>query len=327
MSRSDVIAVTGATGRVGHLVAERLLLAGHTVRVVGRNKEKLELLSKRGAEVRPGSLADRAFLTSVFQGARAAFVLTPADYTAQDVNAEQRKNVESMAAAIRDAGVKHVVLLSSWGAELTERSGGIIGCHMFEELLDGISGLNVVHLRPVWFMENFLWNIPLIKMAGINGLAMKPDVPFPTVATRDIAPVAAEYLSTLDFKGRSVHYLNGPRDYTMVEITRILGASVGKPELGYVEFPAAVMRKGLVKSGGLSPNAADIGIEINLGISSGRIKAEPRSKSNTTPTTLEEFAKISFAPAFRAAPDASFSDRFSGLFLRAFLFMTGHRAL
>jgi quinolinate synthase len=29
---------------------------------------------------------------------------------------------------------------------------------------------------------------------------------------------------------------------------------------------------------------------------------------------------------FAAAPDASFSDRFGGLFLRSFLFMTGHRA-
>jgi uncharacterized protein YbjT (DUF2867 family) len=326
MSQKNVIAVTGATGRVGHLVAERLLSAGHAVRVVARNAEKLKPLGTRGAEVRPGSLADRTFLTSVFRGAEAALVLTPADYSAPDVNAEQRKNVESTAAAIRDSGVNNVVLLSSWGAELTERSGGIIGCHLFEELLDDIPGLNVVHLRPVWFMENFLWNIPLIKMAGINGLAIKPDVPFPTVATCDIAPVAADYLANLQFKGRNVHYLNGPRDYTMIEVTRILAASIDKPDLGYVEFPKAVMRKGLVESGGLSPNAADLAIEINQGINSWRIKPEPRSRSNTTRTTLEEFAKITFAPAFKATPEASFSDRFGGLFLRSFLFMTGHRA-
>jgi uncharacterized protein YbjT (DUF2867 family) len=326
MSEQNVIVVTGASGRVGHQVAERLLSAGRAVRAVARNVEKLEPLGARGADVCSGSFHDRAFLTRVFRGAKAAFLLTPVDVAARDVNAEQKQNVESIAAAIRDSGLGNVVLLSSWGAEVPERIGGIIGCHWFEQLLDGISGLNVVHLRPVWFMENFLWNIPLIKMAGINGLAIKPDVRFPTIATRDIAPVAADYLAKLEFKGRTVHYLNGARDYTMIEVTRVLGASIGKPDLRYVEFPKAILRKGLVESGGLTPNAAELAFEINQGINTGALRAEPRSKSNTATTTLEEFAKTTFAPAFNATPEASFSDRFGGLFLRSYLFVTGHRA-
>jgi uncharacterized protein YbjT (DUF2867 family) len=326
MTQRHVIAVAGATGRVGRQVAERLLAAGHGVRAVARTDEKLKPLGALGADVRPGSLADRAFLTSVFRGAAAAFVLTPVNVSAPDVNAEQRTNVETAAAAVRDSGVKHVVLLSSWGAELTEKSAGIIGCHLFEQLLDDIPGLNVVRLRPVWFMENFLWNIPLIKMAGINGFAIRPGVRFPTIATRDIAPVAADYLAKLNFQGRNVHYLNGPRDYTMIEVTRILGASIGEPDLRYVEFPAAIMRKGLVHSGGLSPNAADLAIETNQGINSGLIHAEPRSRANTTLTTLEEFAATTFAPAFKTTPEASFSDRLGGFFLRSFLSVTGHRA-
>ncbi len=112
----------------------------------------------------------------------------------------------------------------------------------------------------------------------------------------------------------------------MAEVTRILGASVGKPDLKYVEFPDAVFRKGLISGGGLTPNAADMAIEINRGIDCGLVKAEPRSAANTTPTTLEEFARTTFAPAFRAAPGASFSERFGGIFLRSFLFATGHRA-
>ncbi len=112
----------------------------------------------------------------------------------------------------------------------------------------------------------------------------------------------------------------------MIEATRILGASIGKPELKYVELPDAVLRKGLIGSCGLSPNAADLAIEINRGIDCARVKAEPRSKLKTTPTTLEEFAKTSFAPAFKGTPEAEFGDRFGGLFLRSFLFVTGHRA-
>jgi hypothetical protein len=151
-------------------------------------------------------------------------------------------------------------------------------------------------------------------------------VPFPTIATSDIATVAADYLHSLAFEGHSVRYLNGPREYTMTEVSKALGASVGKPDLRYVRFPDPVMRKGLISSGGLSPNAADLALEINHGINSGRLHAEPRSDSNTTPTTLEEFARTTFAPAFHAAPNAGLRDRLSGALLRSYLSMTGHRA-
>ncbi|OHV05522.1 NAD(P)H-binding protein [Mycobacterium talmoniae] len=312
-----VIVVTGATGNVGRRVAERLLTAGLEVRVIARTAEKLAPLGALGADVRPGRLGDPAFLTQVFDGATAAFLLTPADLSTRDVNAEQKKNIQSMVTAIRDSGLPNAVLLSSWGAELPDPVGGIVGCHHFELLLKEIPALNVVCLRPVWFMENFLWNIGLIKMAGINGLAIEPRVRFPMIATRDIAAAAANHLQRLDFRGHSVRYLNGPRDYTMTEVTQILGGVIGKPQLRYINVPERILRKGVVNTGGLSPNAADLLIETNRGINSGRITAEPRSTSNTTPTTLEEFAKTTFAPAFGAVPDPSLSRRLAGRLLRS----------
>ena len=323
--KKNIIAVTGATGRVGHLVAEKLLSDGHQVRAVGRSAERLSGLKSLGAEIRIGSLADCDFSTEAFRGTDAVFVLTPVNTSAPDVNAEQMRNVESTAAAILKSGVKNVVLLGSWGAEIPERIGGIIACHHFERLLNSIPNLNVVYLRPVWFMENFLWNIPLIKMSGINGLAINSGVSFPMIATRDIAQAAAEYLAELNFSGRNIRYLNGTKNYTMREVTGILGESIGKPDLKYFEFPKSVMRSGLIKSGGLSPNAADLAIEINQAISDGRLKAEPRSALNTTATTLEEFAQTTFAPAFRESPAASFADKFGGFFLRSYLLLAGKR--
>jgi uncharacterized protein YbjT (DUF2867 family) len=326
MKQRKTIAVTGSTGRVGHLVAEILLSSGHRVRAVARSAERLAKLEALGAEICVGSLEDRHFLTQVFHGCDGAFVLSPVDTSAPDVNAEQMRNVKATAAAVADSRVKNVVLLSSWGAELPEQVGGIIACRHFERLLNGIPGLNAVYLRPVWFMENFLWNIPLVKMAGINGLAIRRDVSFPMIATGDIAPIAAGYLADLDFRGRNIRYLEGAKNYTMNEVTRILGVSIGRPNLKYIEFPKSVMRQGLIKSGGLSPNAAGLAVEINQAISNQCLKAEMRSESNTTPTTLEEFAQTTFAPAFREASAASVSDRLGGLLLRSFLFLIGSRA-
>ena len=320
----DSIVVIGATGNVGRQVVDLLLARGHSVSAVARSAEKLNSFVQRGVEVCQGSLENKPFLTGVFSGAKAAFVLCPVDIKAKDVNADQRNKIQATGAAIRHSGLKHVVALSSWGLENPQNIGAMIGCHWLEKELDAIPGLNVVHLRPVWFMENFLWNIPLIKMAGINGLSLSADLPFPVIATCDVAPVAVDYLSKLSFTGRKTHNLNGPREYTLVEMTGILGASIGRPCLGYVKFPEGIFKKGLMGGGGLSANAADMLIEINRAINSGRVKAVPRMPSNTTTTSLEEFAKTVFAPAFNAAPDVSLKDKGGGLMLRGILAATGN---
>jgi uncharacterized protein YbjT (DUF2867 family) len=292
---SDVIVVTGASGNVGGEAARRLLAAGRTVRVIARNADKLEAL--KGAEVRSGSLGDRAFLTDALRGAAAVFAMLPPDYTSADMHGSQKAVAESLAASVRDAGVSHVVALSSIGAELSAGTGPIAHLHAFEELLNGIPSLNVVHVRAAYFMENHLGNIGLIKSAGVNGGTIKAERRFPMTASRDIGAVVADLLATRASNGRSVRYVLGPKDYSPAEATRILGAAIGRPDLKYVEFPEADARKGMIGAG-LSASVADLFLEMNRALSSGLIKTEPRSAANTTPTTLEEFAKAVFAPAF-----------------------------
>ena len=319
--------VCGASGRVGSLVARRLLAQGHHVRAVTREPGKLGQLAERGAQVHAGSIHDPRFLTEVMRGADAAFVLTPVDITQHDVNQVQRRVVDATTTGIRDSGVRHVVLLSSWGAELAERVGGIIACHWFERELDAIDGLNAVYLRPVWFMENFLWNIGLIKAASINGAVNAPHASFPMISTRDIAAAATAHLDSLSFEGRTVQYLNGARDYSMVEATRILGAAIDQPGLRYSHMPRSVLKKGMVDSGGLTPGAAELAIEISLGIDSRLVHAEPRSAANTTPTTMETFAHDVFAPAYHATPNTPWRDRLGGAALRGMLTAIGRRPL
>jgi uncharacterized protein YbjT (DUF2867 family) len=269
------------------------------VRAVARTVKRLEPLGARGADVRPGSLDDQAFLTSVLRGATAVFAVIPqSNLSAQDPFAEHAGYARSLVGAIREAGVTHVVGLSSWGADAPDQAtGAIAALHVFEELLDEAPDLNIVHLRPGHFMENRLGDIGLLKSAGIIGSLIRADVPLPMVAARDIAAVAADYLAKVSFAGRTVRYVLGPKDYTMAETTRILGASIGKPDLTYVELPEADFRKGLAGVG-FSPNLTDLYVQMVRGFNTRLIKSEPRSETNTTPTTLEEFAKDVFAPAF-----------------------------
>jgi uncharacterized protein YbjT (DUF2867 family) len=153
-------------------------------------------------------------------------------------------------------------------------------------------------MRPAWFMENHLMSIGLIQTMGINGGAIQGDLPFSQVATKDIAAFAADALAD-DARKSQVRYLLGPRDWTLADASKVLGAAIGKPELSYVTFPYEQTKAALMQRG-LSGEIAGTYIEMGKAFNEGRIKAE-RTKENTTPTTLEEFAATTFAPAFHRA--------------------------
>jgi uncharacterized protein YbjT (DUF2867 family) len=297
---SHLVTITGVTGNIGKVLAERLLARGVKVRAVARQAERLAPLVAKGAEARAGSLEDTAFLTEAFRGAQAVFAMIPPHYNVPDIRADQRRLATTLAGALKQAGAPRVVALSSVGAGLPAGTGPIAGLHEFEEALKAIPGLSMVALRPAFFMENHLTAIHLIKSAGINGSALRADIPLSMVATRDIAAIAAEYLVAPIFQGHTVREVLGPRDYTYREATSILGAAIGKPDLAYVEFSYEEFRKGLLGAG-FSESATDAFVEMYDAFNAGRIqRTVSRGPAHTTPTTLEHFAREVFAPAFRA---------------------------
>lgn len=296
---SHIVTVIGATGNIGRALVGQLLKNGSKVRAVGRGQDKLAPLLRSGAEIRAGSLEDQAFTTNALRGADAAFLMIPPHYNAPDMRADQRRMGASLIEAVKKSGIQRVVVLSSAGGDLAAGTGPILALHEFENAVRDIAGLSAVILRPTYFMENHLGSIGLIKHAGINGSSMRPDTRLAMVATRDISAVAAELLSTPTFTGISVREILGPRDYSMQEATAILGAAIGKPDLAYVQFSDGDFKKGL-EGAGFSANAADLFVEMNAAFNAGTIQATVRrSPANTTATTLEQFAREVFAPAFQ----------------------------
>ncbi len=135
----------------------------------------------------------------------------------------------------------------------------------------------------------------------MNGSPVRTDLPIPMVATQDIADAAARLVREETFVGHTVRYLLGPRDVTMAEATRILGSAIGNPELQYARFSEAEARRAMLGTG-MSASVADAMLEMERGFNSGLMRpSRPRSPESTTPTSLEEFARSVFAPAFKAA--------------------------
>jgi uncharacterized protein YbjT (DUF2867 family) len=285
------IFITGGTGKVGSKLTDILLQKGQKVRLIARHREKLETFAKKGAEIAAGSLLDTAFLTKAYIGAKAVFTMLPADFAAPDIGAYQEKAGESILSAMKGSGVSHVVNLSSLGRHTTLGTGIVAGLAKLEAKLNGLGGVTVLHLRHSYFMENLLGQIGTIKSMGMFGSTIKPDVSMPLVATQDIARLAAEKLTKLDFKGHSVLPIMGPRNYTMVEAAKALGAAIGKPDLKYVQFPADQVKTALMQMG-LSASVADAFNGLSEGINKGVMNVDKRTPESTTPTTIEEFAKL-----------------------------------
>ncbi|HZP31817.1 MAG TPA: NmrA family NAD(P)-binding protein [Candidatus Acidoferrales bacterium] len=292
--------VIGATGHTGSIVAEKLLAKRERVRVVGREERKLDRLRQQGAETFVGDVADSSAMARAFSGAEAAYVMIPPNPASPNVFGFQRRVIESVAAALENNGVRHAVVLSSIGADKSDRTGPVLGLRALEQKLDSIPNLNVLYLRAGYFMENILPQVGVIQTFGKLAGPVRSDLALPMIATRDIGSVAADFLNRRDFQGKQRRELQGARDVTYAQVAKVVGTATGKPDLGYQQLPATQLKPALTQMG-MSPNMADLLLEMAEALNSGHMRAlEPRSAQNTTPTTIETFVSEVFVPAYRA---------------------------
>ena len=297
--------VTGATGNTGHVVARHLLDKKKTVRVIGRSKERLQPLVDRGAEAFVADLSDQAALTKAFTGAEGAYAMIPPNGTSQDFRSEQQRLAKAVAGALESAQVKHAVALSSIGADKEAGTGPVAGLHEFEEILNRVAGLNVLHLRAGYFMENTLGQAAAIHAMGFAVGPLRGDLKLPLIATRDIGSAAAELLATLDFSGKQTRELLGQRDLSMDEVTAIIRNTIEKPDLKYVQRPSEQMQPIFIQMG-MSPNVASLILEMAEALNSGHMRAlDQRSSRNTTPTSFETFVQEEFLPVYRGQKKAA----------------------
>ena len=263
--------ITGATGHTGRRIAQSLLEAGKSVKVIARNAEKVAELAEKGAQVALGDLGDLNFLREQLRGATAVYLMIPPNFAVANWRGWMREMVGIYEQAIRESGVKKVVLLSSIGAHRTEGVGPIGGLGELENALKNIPGIDVLALRPGYFMENLYGSAGMIKNMGINGGVQKADASMAFIHTSDIARVATERLLTLDFSGFSHEFLTGPEDMSPAQITAAIGKAIGKPELPYIEFPAADGKAGMMQAG-LPETIADGYVEMAEGINAGFLR-------------------------------------------------------
>ena len=220
-------AITGITGKVGSELAKTLLARGRPVRAVVRDAKKGEAWARLGCEIALAEMEDASALAKAFTGATAAFILPPSDFDPEPGYPEARRVIDSVARALKAAAPSRVLCLSTIGADaaqdnlLSQRT-------MMEEALKPL-GMPLTILRPGWFIENALWDVPTARESGLIYSFLQPvQKEFPMVATRDVGRVAAELIQE-DRSGTRIVELEGPRRISPNDLAAAFGRALGKP--------------------------------------------------------------------------------------------------
>ena len=247
--------IAGATGRVGSTAARQLLSAGAEVRVLVRRRADADDWEAQGAGARLVSLNDRSTLTEALTGCTGFFALLPFDLTVDDLDEHADRLVESIAGAVADADVPHVVLLSSGGADLVEGTGPITGLHLMEAALKS-TGTVLSALRSGHFQEKLADVLDTARESGIYPVfAGSADVPIPMVATADLGAVAASILQSPPSRSEAIDVL-GPA-YSERAVAAVLGRALGR-ELTIELIPEEAWADVLTEAGFRSHIAASL---------------------------------------------------------------------
>ena len=283
--------VTGSTGNISKPIVQALVAANHEVIVISSDANKKAAIENLGAQAAIGDVNDVAFLTQTFTGADAIYLMIPPVWTPEDWPAFMRQIADNYAQAVRESGVKKVVQLSSIGAHLGYGAGPINGLSYLEKQLDQLN-IDVLHLRPSYFYTNLYTMVDLIKNAGIMGSNFgKPEEKFVLVHPSDIAAVAIQHLLALDFTGKTHEYVSSDVR-TFSDIAKVVGTTIGKPELPWVQFSDEDALNGMLGAG-LKKTIAEGYLEMGQGIASGIVQ-EDYFASGATPqgnVKLEDFAR------------------------------------
>jgi uncharacterized protein YbjT (DUF2867 family) len=184
--------VTGITGKVGAAVARGLLFAEQPVRAIVRDGGKGAPWADLGCDIAVADLADARTLAKAFEGTDGVFAMLPPVFDPAPGFPEAREFIASMYTALVAAQPKKVVALSTIGAD-APNPNLLNALGLMEDAMKALP-MPVTFLRPAWFMENAVWDIPSARQGNIQSYLQPLDRPVPMIATDDVGRTAAALL-------------------------------------------------------------------------------------------------------------------------------------
>ncbi len=207
------ILITGARGKVGRAVIDRLHSAGLPVRAA--SARPAELTVPAGVETAELVLDRPETFAAALRGVRQVFLYPQPD------------GIHDLIEAAEAAGVEHVVLLSSSSVLAPDAESDPLASHSLKvERALADSGLTCTFLRPDAFASNSLgWAWPVGRSMPVQ-LAY-PDAQIAPIHPEDIADIAALALTGDLLTGRALT-LTGSESLSFREQLAVLAETLGR---------------------------------------------------------------------------------------------------
>ena len=237
-----IVFVIGASGQVGSATVQALSTRFSDkldIRAGVRNPDKADKLKGiKGVTVVRAEMGVKGELVNTFKGVDALSIVTPPT--------ENRAELAiTTAEAAKEAGVKHILVISVTGAGSLDTVFG----KQFNEIEVAVAklGVSYVFLRLPWFLENFLSHKSAIRESSQFYLPVDPTKHLSSVAVED-AGVASAVILADPKKHVNKTYSIVSDCHTVGDVAATFTEVLGK-EVKYVRVPYEDLKKGLVGAG------------------------------------------------------------------------------
>lgn len=296
------IVITGSLGNISKPLTAELVQKGHSVTVISSKVERQKDIEALGAKASIGSMTDAAFLTETFAGADIVYLME----AWEGIGSIFDKTVDFLAGfhtignnykkAIEASGVKRIVHLSSIGAHSPTGYGSLSAHHDVETILNQLpDDVSIKFMRPVGFYTNLFRSMQSIKEQGAIISNHGGNKKEPWVSPVDIAAAIVEEME-LPFVGRKFRYIASD-EASPNEVAKILGETIGKPDLQWLMISDEQMLNGMLGMG-VNTKIAEGMVEMQASQRSGLLYEDYyRNKPVLGKVKLTDFAK-EFALAY-----------------------------
>ncbi|MCY9339952.1 SDR family oxidoreductase [Bacillus haynesii] len=256
--------VTGATGKLGSKIVEKLLetVPADQLAVSVRNPEKAEALRARGVDVRQGDFDRPETLESAFRGIDRLLIIS-----ADGDNETRIRQHGNAVAAAEHAGVRFIAYTSI--ANARDSKNFLAPTHKATEEAILKTGIPYSFLRNNWYLENEMSSIQGV-LAGAPWVTSAENGKVGWALQQDYADAAAAVLSGEGHEN-TVYELSGEL-LTHEEIASALGEVLGK-EVPVQHVDDAAYRD-IMKNAGVPDFLIPMVVDIQKGIREGTLEVE-----------------------------------------------------
>ena len=245
--------ILGGNGHIGSALAQALLLQGEPVTIVSRDPACEPKWQKLGASVAIADVRDTSRLREVLARGTRLFLLNPPADPATDTDAQERKSLASILAAVEGSGIEKIVAQSTYGAQAGQHIGDL---GVLYEMEQGLSALPIPCsiIRAAYFMSNWDFSLHTAQQEGIIHTFFAPDYVLPMVAPQDIGHFAARLMME-PAASTGLHFFEGPERYSPLQVAQAFATALQKP-VQAVEIPQGGWKEAM-QSVGFSAQSAE----------------------------------------------------------------------